>query len=79
MLGRLNFTILKRVHDALTTTHEATRIQVFDEDRRKYCDGFAQASPYDRPLGVLSVSQSYITTDGQSASLSWYQAPIWGL
>jgi hypothetical protein len=21
----------------------------------------------------------YITTDGQSASLSWYQAPIWGL
>jgi hypothetical protein len=26
-----------------------------------------------------SVSQSYITTDGQSASLSWYQAPIWGL
>jgi hypothetical protein len=26
-----------------------------------------------------SVSQSYITTDGQSASLSWYQAPMWGL
>jgi hypothetical protein len=26
-----------------------------------------------------SVSQSYITTDGQSASLSWYQALIWGL
>jgi hypothetical protein len=23
--------------------------------------------------------QSYITTDGQSASLSWFQAPIWGL
>jgi hypothetical protein len=22
---------------------------------------------------------SYITTDGQSASLSWCQAPIWGL
>jgi hypothetical protein len=22
---------------------------------------------------------TYITTDGQSASLSWYQAPIWGL
>jgi hypothetical protein len=27
----------------------------------------------------LSLSLSYITTDGQSASLSWYQAPIWGL
>jgi hypothetical protein len=23
--------------------------------------------------------ESYITTDGQSASLSWCQAPIWGL
>jgi hypothetical protein len=28
---------------------------------------------------MITVSQSYITTDGQSASLSWYQAPIWGL
>jgi hypothetical protein len=26
-----------------------------------------------------SQSQSYVTTDGQSASLSWCQAPIWGL
>jgi hypothetical protein len=25
------------------------------------------------------VNESYITTDGQSASLSWCQAPIWGL
>jgi hypothetical protein len=24
-------------------------------------------------------SQSYITTDGQPASLSWNKAPIWGL
>jgi hypothetical protein len=23
-------------------------------------------------------SQSYVTNDGQSASLSWYQAPTWG-
>jgi hypothetical protein len=27
----------------------------------------------------LSQSQSYVTTDGQSASLSWNKAPIWGL
>jgi hypothetical protein len=27
---------------------------------------------------MSSQSQSYITTDGQSASLSWYQASIWG-
>jgi hypothetical protein len=26
----------------------------------------------------VCLSLSYITTDGQSASLSWYQAPIWG-
>jgi hypothetical protein len=26
-----------------------------------------------------SVSESYVTTDGQSASLSWNKAPIWGL
>jgi hypothetical protein len=26
-----------------------------------------------------SRSQSYVTTDGQSASLSWCQAPMWGL
>jgi hypothetical protein len=27
----------------------------------------------------LSLSLSYVTTDGQSASLSWNKAPIWGL
>jgi hypothetical protein len=27
----------------------------------------------------LSLSLSYITTDGQSASLSWNKAPMWGL
>jgi hypothetical protein len=27
----------------------------------------------------LSLSLSYTMTDGQSASLSWYQTPIWGL
>jgi hypothetical protein len=26
-----------------------------------------------------SQSQSYVTTDGQSASLPWYQAHIWDL
>jgi hypothetical protein len=27
----------------------------------------------------LSESESYVTTDGQPASLSWNKAPIWGL
>jgi hypothetical protein len=29
--------------------------------------------------GFESESESYVTTDGQSASLSWNKAPIWGL
>jgi hypothetical protein len=29
--------------------------------------------------GSESESESYVTTDGQSASLSWNKAPIWGL
>jgi hypothetical protein len=28
---------------------------------------------------IQSQSQSYVTTDGQSTSLSWNKAPIWGL
>jgi hypothetical protein len=28
---------------------------------------------------VSSESESYVTTDGHSASLSWNKAPIWGL
>jgi hypothetical protein len=31
-----------------------------------------------RSPASLIQSQSYIATDGQSASLSWCQAPIWG-
>jgi hypothetical protein len=30
-------------------------------------------------LTELSESESYVTTDGQSASLSWNKAPFWGL
>jgi hypothetical protein len=30
-------------------------------------------------INSLDQSQSYVTTDGRSASLSWYKAPIWGL
>jgi hypothetical protein len=31
------------------------------------------------PEWINSESESYVTTDGQSASLSWHKAPIWGL
>jgi hypothetical protein len=28
---------------------------------------------------IVSESESYVTTDGQPASLSWNKAPFWGL
>jgi hypothetical protein len=31
------------------------------------------------PLMTESESESYVTTDGQSASMSWNKAPIWVL
>jgi hypothetical protein len=36
---------------------------------------------YPQALGDIFFASwvSYITTDGQSASLSWCQAPIWGI
>jgi hypothetical protein len=32
-----------------------------------------------RPLPPFTESESYVTTDGQPASLSWNKAPFWGL
>jgi hypothetical protein len=34
---------------------------------------------YRTELTRLRESQSYVSTDGQSASLSWNKAPMWGL
>jgi hypothetical protein len=34
---------------------------------------------YFTQLNWISQSQSYITTDGQPANLSWNKAPNWGL
>jgi hypothetical protein len=38
----------------------------------------ATATSFSR-LTTETESESYVTTDGQSASLSWNRAPIWGL
>jgi hypothetical protein len=38
----------------------------------------AGGEPSGRSLTGRSQSQSYVTIDNQTASLSWYQAPIWG-
>jgi hypothetical protein len=36
-------------------------------------------SPGSSPNPLKTESESYVTTDGQSASLSWNKVPIWGL
>jgi hypothetical protein len=45
--------------------------------RRATMEVFDPASTRDSH--IPSQSQSYVTTDGQSASLSWNKAPFWGL
>jgi hypothetical protein len=37
------------------------------------------SSAYELKSSVHSLPYSYVTTDGQSASLSWYKTPMWGL
>jgi hypothetical protein len=44
--------------------------------RRATVEVFDPASTRDT---LESESESYVTTDGQSASVSWNKAPIWGL
>jgi hypothetical protein len=45
-----------------------------------HCDDLRKKNPLRKnSVERQSQSQSYITTDGQPASLSWNKAPIWGL
>jgi hypothetical protein len=43
------------------------------------CRGVLNTATCESRSSLQSQSQSYATTDGQSVSLSWCQAPIWGL
>jgi hypothetical protein len=40
---------------------------------------FASLADIKLTLLEVEISRSYVTSDGQSASLSWNKAPIWGL
>jgi hypothetical protein len=40
---------------------------------------FSQLHPSGYLTHQPTESESYVTTDGQPASLSWNKAPIWGL
>jgi hypothetical protein len=44
-----------------------------------YSQGYGGGIRPDLHKGLVTESQSCVTTDGQSASLSWHKAPIWGL
>jgi hypothetical protein len=44
-----------------------------------FCFDLAGTPDATNPFSGFLPSESYTTTDGQSASLSWNKAPIWGL
>jgi hypothetical protein len=48
-------------------------------DSQGYGGGIRPRLHTGNPTINPSQSQSYVTTDGQSASLSWNKAPTWGL
>jgi hypothetical protein len=67
--SRSNFTVSdSRLRFLSPPTTRLATVEVFDH-----------ASTRQIVFRLLSGVESYITTDGQSASLSWHKAPIWGL
>jgi hypothetical protein len=50
-----------------------------NENVRNIGQGEARYRKYKRFYPLKTECESYITTDSQSASLSWNKAPIWGL
>jgi hypothetical protein len=56
-----------------------TSLFITSYDSQVYCEGIRPRLHMGFCCECKIQSQSYITTDGQSASLSWNKAPIWGL
>jgi hypothetical protein len=70
-----HFTVshLRLPFSSLPTTHRAT-VEVFNPFSAW------DLTPVDSDSSESeSESESYVTTDGQSSSLTWDEAPIWGL
>jgi hypothetical protein len=55
------------------------RCPLADTPQPELSTNYSQGTPELDYSQSQSQSQSYVTTDGQSASLSWNKAPIWGL
>jgi hypothetical protein len=71
-----------------TVTNEGSLLTPMKSKSKSHCDwrSVSQSVSQSVRLGVEphtpmneSESESYVTTDSQSASLFWYKAPIWGL
>jgi hypothetical protein len=45
----------------------------------QFCDMLHIVAGNSKFAQIINESESYVTTDGQSASLSWNKVPIWGL
>jgi hypothetical protein len=61
---------------AVFWAHRAIWIKCHDFERQMNSSNHSVALSH---WLLKSESESYVTTDGQSASLSWNEAPIWGL
>jgi hypothetical protein len=70
------------MHKGLYTHLQQRENKIIDE--HKYCLStfgkfWVKLCPEHYIRSAVFSSQSYVTTDGQPASLSWNKAPIWGL
>jgi hypothetical protein len=63
----------QRIYNSLTVTtaHTTSSLHMLTLNWQLNCDSL--------PAELSIQSQGYVTTDGQSVSLSWNEAPIWGL
>jgi hypothetical protein len=79
-----NYNAIAHLHTLQITTAHAKASQSVFTSRFLVTDPnnilcWCQYRPTNIPQLTHCQSQSYVTTDGQSASLSWNKAPIWGL
>jgi hypothetical protein len=72
-----HYVFLAQFNSFLTNSKDST------EFSSQYCSVLLQLLNCQFQFSLISLAQSqsesYVMTDGQSASLSWCQAPIWGL
>jgi hypothetical protein len=62
-----------------TETITSNHFVLFYPNLHIFTKDMFHSGPCTRKCPALSKSRSHVTTDGQSASMSWNKTPIWGL